>query len=150
MENNHKSHLCPSNRCKPGSKLLGIRQDDGSMAILPQPLYIDEKFIENASKDEMAPEQRFRFTNKCVENGCNQWNGKGCGVIDRVVKHLEDLPKILNMPECGIRDKCRWFHQHSFDACKVCRFVITEVTEEQLLEVQTQDLTLDEIRQMVF
>lgn len=141
---------CPSNKCKPGSKLLGIRQDDGAIAILPQPLHIDEKFIKNVSDHEMTPEQRFRFTNKCVESGCNQWNGKGCGVIERVVKHLDDLPAISQIPACGIRDQCRWFYQHNYDACKVCRFIITEITEDQILDVQLRNLSLDEIRQMEF
>lgn len=144
-----ESIRCPSNRCKPGSELLGIRQDDGSVAILPQPLYIDEHFIEQVSKDEMPPEQRFRFTNKCVESGCNQWNGKGCGVIDRVVQHLQDVPALAQLPVCGIRQQCRWFRQHQFNACKVCRFIITEISEEQILEAQTQDLSLEDIRNMV-
>lgn len=147
---NSDDKQCPSNRCKTGSKLLGVRQDDGTIAILPQPLHIDEKFIENVSDHEMAPEQRFRFTNKCVETGCNQWNGEGCGVINRVVKHLNDLPTISKIPECGIRDRCRWFSQHDYNACKVCRFTITEITEEQILDVHLQDLSLEEIRQLEF
>ncbi len=144
-----ESKLCPSNRCKPGSELLGIRQDDGSVAILPQSLYIDEHFIEQVSKDEMAPEQRFRFTNKCVEGGCSQWTGKSCGVIDRVVQHLEEVPTLAQLPVCGIRSRCRWFGQHQFNACKVCRFIITEISEEQILEAQSQDLTQEDIRNMI-
>jgi hypothetical protein len=42
---NSKSILCPAHRCKPGSKLLGVRQSDGMIAILPQPLLIDEAFV---------------------------------------------------------------------------------------------------------
>lgn len=141
---------CPSNKCKSGSKLLGIRQDDGAIGILPQPLHINEKFIKNVSDHKMTPEQRFRFTNKCVESGCNQWNGKGCGVIERVVKHLDDLPAISQIPACGIRDRCRWFYQHNYNACKVCRFIITEITEDQIFDVLLQNLSLDEIRQMEF
>lgn len=147
---NSNDKQCPSNKCKTGSKLLGIRQENGTIAILPQPLHINEQFIESVSANAMAPEQRFRFVNKCVEKGCSQWDGKGCGVINRVVSHLNDLPSISEIPKCGIRDRCRWFSQHSFNACKVCRFVITEITEEQILDVHLQNLSIEEIRQMVF
>jgi hypothetical protein len=136
--------LCPSHRCKPGSQLLGVRQDDGTVAILPTPLPIDDDFISKVRQDEMAPEQRFRFTNKCVASGCNQWTGKGCGVVERIVQHLDDLPSIINLPACGIRDKCRWYRQRKADACKACPFIITEITVEQILELQTTDLPLSE------
>lgn len=137
--NDSKPLLCPSHRCKPGSQLLGIRQDDGTVAILPSPLPINDDFIKIVKEDEMAPEQRFRFTNKCVESGCNQWNGKGCGVVERIVQHLKDLPQIDSLPDCGIRDRCRWFHQRNADACKACPFIITEITEEQILEIQKNE-----------
>ena len=124
-----KSIMCPSNKCKPGSKLLGLRQDDGTISILPEALPIDESFIEKVKDHPLAPEQRFRFTNKCVENGCNQWTGKGCGVIDQVVQYLEHIPAKEELPKCSIRPSCRWFLQKGADACKVCPYIITEITE---------------------
>ncbi|HEX7903847.1 MAG TPA: hypothetical protein VF487_08210 [Chitinophagaceae bacterium] len=138
-----ESLWCPSHRCKPGSQLLGIRQDDGVVAILPTPLPIDDEFIKMVKDDPMAPEQRFRFTNKCIESGCNQWTGKSCGVVERIVQHLKDLPVISELPACGIRHKCRWYHQRKADACKACPFIITEITEEQILELQEQEIRID-------
>jgi len=122
--------LCPSSKCKPGSRLLGVRQDDGTVAILPSPLDIDEKFISKVNNDDIRPEQKFRFTNKCIENGCSQWTGKSCGVIEKLVSYLDVLPVKEALPECAIRPQCRWFRQSGVDACKVCTFVITEVTEQ--------------------
>ena len=136
------SFLCPSYRCKTGSKLLGVRQDDGTVAILPTPLPIDDEFINTVKKDPMAPEQRFRFTNKCVESGCNQWTGNSCGVVERIVQHLDDLPIIHELPNCGIRSQCRWYHQRKADACKLCPFIITEITVEQILEMQQQETNM--------
>jgi hypothetical protein len=135
-----QSLWCPSYRCKPGSQLLGVRQDDGTVAILPTPLPVDETFINAVKDDAMAPEQRFRFTNKCVEKGCNQWTGKSCGVVERVLQHLDLFPVHEELPACGIRDKCRWYHQRKTDACKACPFIITEITVEQREEVMKQAL----------
>ena len=137
-----ESLMCPSHRCKPGSQLLGMRQDDGTVAIFPTPLPIDDAFIKKAKEDPLPPEQRFRFTNKCIEAGCNQWTEKGCGVVERIVQHLEDLPTLENLPDCGIRNKCRWYRQRGSDSCKACPFIITEISIEQILEIQqTESLT---------
>lgn len=137
-ESEVKSFSCPSAKAKSGALLLGVRQDDGTVAILPTPLTVDEHFLEAVALDEMAPEQRFRFTNKCIEGGCNQWTGSYCGVIERVIKHMNEMPLLEEAPACGIRNSCRWFAQRSFDACKVCPLIITEITEEQREEMMQQ------------
>lgn len=126
------SKLCPSHRCKPGSQLLGVRQDDGTVAILPQPLPVTEDFIKTVSGHELPPERRFRFTNKCVESGCSQWTGKGCGVVERMVDYLDKVPALAALPPCAIRTSCRWFSQRGGDACALCSYVITEIAEEEV------------------
>jgi hypothetical protein len=138
---------CPSHRCKPGSDLIGVRQDDGTVAILPQPLPVDQHFVEVVSRDAAAPEQRFRFSNKCIESGCSQWTGSRCGVIDNVLQLLAGVPaagdiappaatasptpkeSTATLPPCGIRPTCRWFLQAGADACRVCPYVVTHITE---------------------
>jgi hypothetical protein len=123
---------CPSHRCKPGSKLLAVRQDDGTMAILPEALPIDQKFIDAVNLHPTPPEQRFRFTNKCIEDGCGQWTGKGCGVVEQVVQFLDRVPVNEVLPACSIRPRCRWFLQKGGDACKICPYILTEITEVEL------------------
>jgi hypothetical protein len=138
---------CPSHRCKPGSDLIGVRQDDGTVAILPQPLPVDQHFVDVVSRDAAAPEQRFRFSNKCIESGCSQWTGARCGVIDNVLQLLAGVPSAGDiappaattpptpkesretLPPCGIRPTCRWFLQAGADACRVCPYVVTHITE---------------------
>jgi hypothetical protein len=44
---------CPSHKCKPGSQLLGVRQDDGTVAILPTPLPTNDEFINTVKEDPM-------------------------------------------------------------------------------------------------
>lgn len=124
-----ESILCPSSRAQKGARLLGIRQEDGQVAILPQPLLIDESFIEEASKRSPA-EQQFRFTNKCVESGCQQWTGSRCGVADTIVSVMNGLVVSNELPACAIRQQCRWFNQNGAESCKVCSFVITATTSD--------------------
>jgi hypothetical protein len=138
---------CPSSRCKPGSELIGVRQDDGTVAILPTPLPVDKTFIEKVSHVSEAPEERFRFSNKCVESGCTQWTGSRCGVIDKFTGLFENLPSRAalgetrsttaaaeeNLPVCAIRPSCRWFLQSGPGACRACPYILTHVTEVDTL-----------------
>ncbi|MBK7359176.1 MAG: hypothetical protein IPI45_06280 [Saprospiraceae bacterium] len=125
-----KTILCPSSRAQTGARLLGIRQEDGSMAILPEPLKIDNSFIDISH--QLAPaEQQFRFTNKCVESGCKQWTGARCGVADKLIQACSSIQLANTLPECGIRPQCRWYKQNGDEACKICPLVITELTEEE-------------------
>ncbi len=134
------SKLCPSHRCKPGSQLLGVRQDDGTVAILPQPLPLTEDFIKKVSEHEVPPEQRFRFTNKCIEGGCNQWTGNRCGVVEKMVDYLDKVQPLIALPTCAIRPQCRWYSQRGGDACALCSYVITEITEDEVAAyVETMD-----------
>jgi hypothetical protein len=135
----HERILCPSSKAQEGARLFAVRQEDGTMAILPQPLQINADFIREANSSSSA-EQRFRFTNKCVESGCAQWTGSRCGVADKVLSVLEDLPVKDELPECGIRPQCRWFRQSGPDTCRVCPFVITHTTEEDWEAQSLQDM----------
>ena len=122
--------MCPSSKAQHGAKLLGVRQDDGKVAILPQPLAISSDFIEKANQSSKA-EQKFRFTNKCVASGCTQWTGSRCGVADQIIGVMNELSVTDGIPVCAIRPSCRWFMQNGPDACKVCPYVITETTEKE-------------------
>jgi hypothetical protein len=39
-----------------------------------------------------------------------------------------DRPTVDPLPRCSIRANCRWFDQQGADACRVCPFVITDLT----------------------
>ncbi len=130
-----KSHrvLCPSGRAKEGALLLGVRQADGKVAILPEALPISDQFLAHAKQVHEIPEQMFRFTHKCIEGGCKQWNGKGCSVADRAVDMMDSLSLAKNVDfPCSIRQDCRWFMQKGMDACRICPYIITEITEAEV------------------
>ena len=119
--------LCPSGRCEPGAKLLGLVQEDGTIGYLGEPLEIDSEFVERASK-RGTPERRFRFVNPCAECGCRQWTGTRCGVIDGTIPELTGS-ETETLPRCGIRPRCRWFRQSGAAACRICSLVVTETRE---------------------
>ena len=130
LDGNNKT--CPSGRAKPGAGLLGVRQEDGSIAILPQVLPVDNDFIRIGKQDEVPLEERFRFSNKCVESGCIQWTGSSCRVASDVLSYLDQVKSERGLLACGIRSTCRWFHQEGEKACKICIYVVTEIPEEDL------------------
>ncbi|WP_336731946.1 hypothetical protein, partial [Chryseobacterium sp. VD8] len=88
------------------------------------PLTVTEDFIEQNENLE----QRFRFTGKCVEKGCGQWNHEEsrCSLS----KKVQDLnfPKNTELSFCPIRSQCRWF-QDGKEACFSCNEVTRNMEE---------------------
>lgn len=117
--------LCPSARCTVGARLLGIVGPDGTVGFVMPPLPVDERFVERAHQGR-APERRFRFANRCMEDACGYWTGDRCGVIDAAVAALTDDASDEIRP-CAIRASCRWFNQHGRPACSVCPLIVTDV-----------------------
>ena len=119
---------CPSAPCAPGNSLLGVVGEDGRVHNLRTALTIDEGFVA-AAQEAGRPEARMRFAGTCVTSGCKQWTGSRCGVIDRVLGHIEaelDTLRQADLPPCTIRGTCRWFGQSGADACAACPIVVTD------------------------
>lgn len=123
------STLCPSSRCQEGAILLGIVLPDGSVAFAKDRVVVDGGFVQNATLPGSRPaESRFRFSSPCARGACHQWTGSRCGVIDSVVADAEQAGYALDgpLPECSIREHCRWFEQTGAAACSVCDLVVTD------------------------
>ncbi|WP_018620044.1 hypothetical protein [Spirosoma luteum] len=120
--------LCPSARAEEGALLLGVVGPDQAVRMLSEPERLTPELTEAiAAVDE--PEKHFRFANRCVKSGCNQWQGGRCGVIDRVMSVNQHLAASTSLPNCAIRLQCRWHQQSGPSACTVCPFIVTDATQ---------------------
>ena len=131
MEAKAKALLCPSSRCEPGARLLGVVQSDGTVAFTPDDLRVDDSFVSIARLGR-KPESRFRFAGPCHREACAQWMGR-CGVVDGVLEEIatRDIPTPAVLPQCSIRVTCRWFEQAREAACRACSLVVTELALPQ-------------------
>ena len=120
--------LCPSAPGTPGAALIGVVQGDGRVAHLGTPLPVDTGFLD-AARVHGSPERRFRFSSACVGEGCTQWDGHGCGLIDRILGYVTAagaLDPTGSLRPCPIRGGCRWWRQRGATACAVCPLVVTD------------------------
>ena len=118
--------LCPSYRCVEGALLLGIVQEDGTVAFAERPLTISREFVETARAGP-SPESRFRFAGPCHANQCPQWKRGKCGIPEQAEALLAGRADAREAPAyCAIRRHCRWFAQDSFSACRKCPLVTTD------------------------
>ncbi|WP_123891981.1 MULTISPECIES: hypothetical protein [Chryseobacterium] len=121
---NSSKKMCPSYVGKVGAQLFGVVNKDGKVQFIT-PLTVTEDFIEQNENLE----QRFRFTGKCVEKGCGQWNHEEsrCSLS----KKVQDLnfPKNSELSFCPIRSQCRWFSQDGKEACFSCNEVTRNMEE---------------------
>ena len=115
--------LCPSSSCEEGNLLLGIVGREGRVELLPEPMEIDQAFVQIAHQGR-EPRQRFRFTSPCAQGACVQWREGRCGVGDQMIKLVtpEELDRPL--PACVIRPQCRWYLQSGPNICHICPEVI--------------------------
>ena len=124
---NRERILCPSSVCREGAILIGIVRRDGRVAFSANEIVVNSEFVQIA-RTGRTPEKRFRFAGRCIENGCAQWTGSRCGVIDSLSPLIEKPLDETELPRCSIRSQCRWFHQIGADACAICPDVITDLT----------------------
>lgn len=116
---------CPSADGRPGAVLVGVSLPGPDLAYVTTRVRIDAEFLRLARQGRPA-EQLFRFSVRCAGSACQQWDGQGCGLIERVMAthHAVGEP-----PEaCPIRDDCRWYVQRGEEACCVCPSVVTDST----------------------
>jgi hypothetical protein len=125
------SALCPSWQCEEGATLLGIVLGDGRVAFAKDRIVIDAAFVEAAHQGR-SPEKRFRFSSACRKNGCVQWTGDRCGVIDRVLERTPPTSASGPLPKCAIRPNCRWHLQSGDQACYACPEVMTDERPEEV------------------
>lgn len=124
MKTRH-NRSCPSSTAHPGATLLGMVNENGSVGFIETPITIDETFLQTAGEG-IDLEKNFRFSSRCVQNGCQQWENGNCTVIQKIIAAAPDWhsqqPKL---PACSIRSTCRWFAQEGAKACSYCVYITT-------------------------
>lgn len=121
-----RSLKCPSAICKPGAQLLGV-VTDGVLDFEVSLPVVDDEFIAGVS-NRRDIDKSMRFTSTCIRSNCEKWIDDKCALVDILFTFLQPVGESL--PECGIRDTCRWFYQASERACRVCPLVIPDASGE--------------------
>lgn len=106
---------------------MGTLGEDGRVHNLRTKLVVTPAFIVEANKLG-PPEARMRFAASCQEGECAQWTGSRCGIIEKVLDHLdaEVVGEDAVLQPCTIRAACRWFDQRGAPACNACALVVTD------------------------
>jgi len=117
---------CPSARPEmPGSAAFGVvlgSTEQPRVSYLDQPVPVTQELL--ALAGPVAPTEIFRFAAPCSGKACQHFDGTDCRLATRIV---ERLPAASNqLPDCGIRDACRWWHQEGAEACYRCPLIATE------------------------
>lgn len=98
----------------------------GQVGYVIPSLPVSTEFVRRAEAGA-SPTKRFRFTAPCIGLSCSQWDGQGCGIGAALAAHADSAGIAADdLPECGIRDTCRWFDQEGAAACAVCPLVVTD------------------------
>lgn len=118
---------CPSAPAVGSSRLLGIVGPSGRVVYTPGGPRLTETLRDGLDADGRL-EARYRFSGACVESGCAFWQGGECAAVIAAHREYDAVADGGPLPECGIRDSCRWWAQEGPAACGVCPFVVTAAT----------------------
>jgi hypothetical protein len=124
-DRDEEAKTCPSALCEEDALLLGVVAPDGTVAYVRPPTRVSAEFVGRA-RALGHPERRFRFASRCVEAGCPQWTGRGCGVVDVAIGTAPPEQEQPALPACVIRHSCRWYAQRGAAACAVCPLVVAD------------------------
>lgn len=124
------AQTCPSYAAVPGALLLGRLGDDGTINLLRTPLPVDEGFLTILREQNVDVDAAYRFAGPCHQGRCTRWSDGQCQVARQVTDLIADNhPPPADLPECGIREGCRWFRQQGPIACTACALVIRHAAD---------------------
>lgn len=121
--------LCPSYAAVPGALLLGRLGEEGHVHILRTPIPVDLAFLDLLDQQGTDPDQQFRFAGPCQKGTCHRWSDGRCSLVEEATQLVSHLPPADALPDCGIRDGCRWFTQEGGTACTACALVVRRMAE---------------------
>jgi hypothetical protein len=123
-----KKLLCPSAPADVKAIVLGVVRPDGSVAFIKDRIEVTPEFLDTAATGGTL-ETRFRFSSTCVGKACAQWFHGGCSLPNRLADLVDASvpidPADPVLPNCSIRNQCRWFDQRGADACGICPLIVT-------------------------
>lgn len=113
--------LCPSSQCSDGAHIIGRAISPTEVTLLADPIPVTIAFSREAAKHR-SPEKRFRFAAPCQGSNCANWSGSQCELPDRI--KLIISPR--KAPDCGIRQRCRWYLESGISICELCSQITTD------------------------
>jgi hypothetical protein len=131
MGNKNHSFSCPS--AQPdmeNAQVFGVvsgTPTEPRIAYLRTDAIIKQSTLENIGALEAT--HVFRFSAKCEENRCSQFDGTSCGLGRRIANGLDPVVDVL--PSCQIRPTCRWYAENGKDACFRCPQVVTLIPHDK-------------------
>ncbi len=118
---------CPSAQPEmTDARIFGVvagSPEEPRVAYLKAGATVSEEMLEGLGG--LRPTQVFRYSARCEESRCAQFD-KGCCSLGRRI--AERLPEVTDaLPSCQIRPTCRWHSEIGRAACLRCPQVMTLV-----------------------
>jgi hypothetical protein len=118
--------LCPSARPDwKGARIIGVVRGtvaEPRVAYLSRALPVVDHVLDMAKP--AAPTEVFRFGAPCANEACQHFHESRCHLVEKVVRELPVVAREL--PDCTVRESCRWFSQEGAEACWRCPRIVTD------------------------
>lgn len=102
-------------------------RDEPRVAYLKRSAQVTPELL--AELGDRDPTSVFRYSGRCEEHRCAQFDGTRCTLAQRIVETLAAV--VDQLPSCQIRRSCRWHAEEGQAACLRCPQVVTRVPADQ-------------------
>jgi len=126
---------CPSYQIEEATGVLGRRQENGTVKLFETILPVPDSARPTLVANEAL--RTTRFVGPCLSDECVYWN-QGCRLgtaLSRVPGHADSA-----IPDCPIRDRCRWYLENGSSSCRVCVSVTFTGPWPRRTEQEQEDL----------
>ncbi len=128
-------YSCPAAPAVEGSEVFAATGYDGRSYHFKTKFRLPKELLNDAVAGNW--EKRFRFTGSCQEGSCKHWQDGDCALSQMVIHETNKRAlKTLPLPECAIRESCRWYSQDQEAACSVCSYVVSGASEREICVVE--------------
>ncbi|HET9640985.1 MAG TPA: hypothetical protein VFP12_17470 [Allosphingosinicella sp.] len=101
--------------------------EEPRVAYLKADAVVTDEMLEELG--DLKPTQVFRYTARCEESRCAQFDNGCCSLGKRIAEMLPVVTEAL--PSCQIRPTCRWYAEIGRPACLRCPQVMTMVPSDE-------------------
>ena len=107
------------------------------VSYLEDPVPVSPELL--ALSSPASPQEVFRVAAPCASRACAHFRNGRCHLVEKVVRELP--PVVDTLPECVIREGCRWFRQEGGAACARCPMIVTNAPPLDDRMVAVTDVT---------
>lgn len=119
---------CPSSAPdEPDATVFGVisgAPEKPTVVYLSDPVLVTRDLLEKLG--DVPASEALRIAAPCRQGACAHFRDSQCSLITKIVRATPEASADASVPQCHLRDRCRWWAQEKVAACRRCPAIVTD------------------------